>query len=303
MLIKPIIATDYDPILLSLDAMATRFELVLYGDNKSHLRAAGEDALEEIASLDKQLSRYRPDSDISWINAHAAESPVRVEPRLFELLKHTQVLSEATYGAFDITVGPLMRVWGFIDGNGNIPTASDLESARELVGMQHIHLNSTNSTISFDRPGVEIDLGAIGKGYAIERAVKLLIKYGLTSGLIHGGTSTIYALDRPPYSNSWKIGIRYPSSGEIFKTVELVNNSLSVSGIHRKSFKYGDAEYGHIIDPRVGTPSNSGMLAAVSGSSPTDTDALSTALLVLGKLGKQMISRHFSTDISCLFAI
>ena len=274
--------------------MATRFEIVLHGAEQSRLRAAGEEALEEIAALDRQLSLYRPDSDISWINARAARGPVKLDPRLFRLLQHASEISRATDGAFDITIAPLMRVWGLAGGDGHVPSEAQLAEARGRVGMDLVHLDESDFTISFERDGVEIDLGAIGKGYAIDRAVETLTSNGVESALIHGGTSTIYAIGTIPDGEPWRVGIHKPSpEGALLGTVELRDGSLSVSASHGKSFVHEDRKYGHVIDPRTGRPSDAAALAAVWGPSPTYTDALSTALLVLGEPGLDTLHKRF----------
>jgi thiamine biosynthesis lipoprotein len=286
--------TSPEPVTLSLNAMATRFEIVLYGAEPPRLRAAGEEALEEIAALDKQLSLYRPESEITRINAFAARGPVKVEPRLFRLLQLASTISVATEGAFDVTIAPLMRVWGLAGGEGHVPSESDLEAARERVGMGLIILNESDFTVSFEREGVEIDLGAIGKGCAIDRAVETLRESGVESALIHGGTSTIYGVGTLPDGSAWRVGVRDPSQeASQIRTVDLHDSSLSVSAPHGKSFVHEGRRYGHVIDPRTGWPSSGVALAAVWGPSATETDALSTALLVLGESGLDILDEHF----------
>ena len=198
-------------VALAAHAMATRFELVLHGQDQCHLRAAGEEALEEIIGLEAQLSPYRPESELSWINAHAAHEPVKAEPRLFRLLQLAKVLNAETDGAFDVTIAPLMRAWGFSRDKGKVPTADQLEAARHAVGMDHVLLNENNSTVKFDREGTTLDLGAIGKGYAIECAVESLRENQVTSALVHGGTSAVYAIGTPPNASAWRVALRNPA--------------------------------------------------------------------------------------------
>ncbi|HKR60523.1 MAG TPA: FAD:protein FMN transferase, partial [Pyrinomonadaceae bacterium] len=233
-------------LTLSLHAMATRFELVLCGDDPVRLRAAGEQSFQEIERLERQLSFYRPDSEINWINARAAANPVRIDPRLFQLLSSCAELSRKTHGAFDITVGPLMRAWGFAGGNPRVPSPSELEIARSVVGMDNVELSEENYTVRFKRPGVELDLGAYGKGYAVERAIEIAKENGITSALLHGGTSSVFGLGTPPLESGWKIALSAPfskdddlsngaSAGASFTRndeppmIELNNTGLSVS--------------------------------------------------------------------------
>ena len=278
-----------ETVRLALRAMATRFELVLHGENAVHLRAAGETAFSEISRLEAQLSFYRPTSDISRINATAAQQPVRVEPRLFELLLAAKQLYLQTDGAFDITIGPLMRCWGFVNGSGHFPPADVLAEARRQTGMHLVHLDPSKRTIAFERPGVQVDLGGIGKGYAIDEAIVSLREDGVTSALMHGGTSTIYALGQPPEDSRWKTAIPAPSASsgdsvneDILAIVELHDESLSVSAPSGKSFVNEGTEYGHVIDPRSGYPVAGASLTAVVASSSMVSDALATALLVEG---------------------
>jgi thiamine biosynthesis lipoprotein len=292
-------------VTLARQAMATRFEIVLHGENVVSLRAAGEEALQEVERLDARLSLYRPDSEISHVNAHAGRTAVRVSPELFGLLQLAKRLSEETAGAFDITIAPLLRCWGFIDGNGAVPIAGELAKARALTGMHLVRLDAADFTVRFEREGVMLDLGAIGKGFAVEKVVEILQEAGVTSALVHGGTSTIYALGHPPEAEHWKVAIekpcpdpagiiasnRAPSRESLLTTVGLKNEALSVSAVWGKSFRANGKTFGHVLDPRSGQPVNETVLTAVILPSATETDALSTALLVSGLEGHKMISR------------
>lgn len=266
-------------------AMGTRFELVLWGESEMRLIAAGEEALEEILRLEAQLSLYRSDSDIADINRRASEEAVPVEPRLFRLLERAARLTEETEGAFDITVAPLLRCWGFMGGTGEMPTEEAVAEARERVGMQHVLLDAENVTVRFARPGMMLDLGSIGKGYAVECAISLLRENGLTNGLLHGGTSTVYAMGAPPDADAWKVALQKPfetEEGQFLATVDLKDVSLSVSAPHGKWFEANGRRYGHVLDPRTGMPASRSLLSAIVMESATDGDALSTALLTLG---------------------
>jgi FAD:protein FMN transferase len=164
------------PVILALHAMATRFELVLHGDNATRLCAAGEAALREVERLEAQLSLYRPTSEIARVNALAAREPVRVSPSVFRLLQHARQLQAESGGAFDITVAPLVRCWGFMHGTGRVPEPAEIEEARSCCGMTHVILDEQNYSVRFDREGVMIDLGAIGKGHAIDCAAEIFAR-------------------------------------------------------------------------------------------------------------------------------
>src|SRR5580704_1224381 len=280
------------PVKLALNAMATRFELVLHGENVTRLRAAGEQALKEVERLEAQLSLYRPTSEIARVNASAAREPVRVNPSVFRLLRQARQLQCETGGAFDITVAPLVRCWGFMHGTGRVPEPVELEAARNRAGMAHVMLDEENYSVRFDQEGVMIDLGAIGKGYAIDCAAETLREAGVTCALLHGGTSTVCGIGAPPGADGWKIAIA-PAPDQPPRQIAVVlrDNALSVSAVWGKSFEAGGKKFGHVIDPRTGWPVNNAVQAAVVLPSATETDALSTALLVMGLEGHDAISR------------
>ncbi len=283
--------------------MAARFEIVLYGENPVSIRAAGEEALEEIDRVEAQLSIYRPDSQINRANHRAAIEPVRLEPTVFELLQRCEILSQWTEGAFDITLGPLMRCWGFMGDTGDIPADESIQKARELVGMRRIQLDPDRATIQFDREGAMLDLGSIGKGYALDRAKEILEANGVQSALLHGGTSTVATISAPPDQDAWKIALAPPRKETPASPLGVANlrgESLSVSAVWGKSFRSVGKEYGHVIDGRTGAPSTGATLAAVQMDSATDADAISTALLVDGKAGKTWLKKHFPNHRSFL---
>jgi thiamine biosynthesis lipoprotein len=270
----------------SHDAMGTVFTIVAYGADARHLSAVVNEAFEEIDRIDAQMSNYRPESELSAINRDAAFGSVLVEPRLFQLLKESQRYSEETGGAFDITVGMLMRTWGFFRGQGRLPTESEVTSVLQKIGYQHVLLDSAARTLRFNKNGIELDLGGIAKGYAVDRAVEILRSYGVAQALVSSGTSAIYALGAPPEDAAWRITIRDPyDSGKAADVVYLKNFALSVSGSYEKFFEVEGRVYSHILDPRTGRPAENMLSTAVLSSSATQADALSTALFVLGPEG------------------
>jgi FAD:protein FMN transferase len=284
--------TTMTPVKLALNAMATRFELVLHDDNATRLRAAGEAALKEVERLEADLSLYRPTSEIARVNASAAREAVRVSPAVFRLLQHASRLASESGGAFDITAAPLVRCWGFMHGTGRVPEADEIEAARSRSGMAHVIFDESNYSVRFDQQGVMIDLGAIGKGYAIDCAADILREEGVTCALLHGGTSTVYGIGAPPDSEGWKIAIApAPDQPPRQAEVMLRDQALSISAVWGKSFEADGKKYGHVIDPRTGWPVNNAVQAAVVLPSATETDALSTALLVVGLEGHERVSR------------
>ncbi|MGB9586635.1 MAG: FAD:protein FMN transferase [Armatimonadota bacterium] len=329
-----------ETVVLATYAMHTRFEIVLHGGNPIRLRSAGEEALREIERLHSQLSLFEPTSDISKINAHAASHPVQVEPRLYNLLKHCFRLSELTEGAFDITIGELMHIWGFHCGETGVPKTRTVQLVSQATNERGVilcgpHMQGSSCgvtpTVSFERPGIRLDLGAIGKGYAIERAVEILRDAGIVSAIIHGGTSTVYGIGRQQNGEPWRVGVRTSGidhsvafdcqscndiheksyatptehvlgdarpanssrSGGLLAVFELTDSALSVSKTFGRQRVHDGTVYGHELDPRTGQPIQEALTAVVTGPSPTECDALSTALIVLGDSGVDLIRERF----------
>jgi thiamine biosynthesis lipoprotein len=289
-------------VLLACEAMATRFEFVLHGRRAPSVRGAGEEAIDEIRRIDAALSLYRPESQVSAINRDAAHKPVRVAPEVFRLIEHALRLSQATHGAFDITVAPLLRTWGMMRaGAGQIPSEQAIEAARACVGYSLVEMDPGNFQVAFRRPGVLLDLGSIGKGYALDRAAELLREAGIASGLIHGGTSTAIAIWQTPEGSPWKVAIDSPPTpGPAAKdatkpsplaVVELRDESLSVSAVWGKGFEANGRFFGHVIDPRHGAPVTTALLAAIVLPLATESDAISTALLVRGREMLEILGR------------
>jgi len=255
-------------------AMRTRFELILVGDDESFLRAASEEAISEICSLEQLLTRFRPDSDIGRINCIAPHQPVRVDARTFRLLQRARQLSQETNGAFDITVG----TWW-----------EQNSEAKVIVGVDNFLLDEETMTVQVAKEGIQLDLGGIGKGYALERAAKILRDAGVENAFLHGGTSSAFAFGHDQNGNLWRVAIAHPISGETLTTFALANFGLSVSVSHSALRTTHSAP---TINPLTGEPVTHTLLAAVLLPSPTDAEAWSTALLVLGKEGLKIFQQR-----------
>jgi thiamine biosynthesis lipoprotein len=268
-------------------AMACPFGFELWGADPDTLRAVAEEAFEELDRLERQLSAYVPTSDVCWINATAAVEPARVDPDLFDLLMLAARLHAETDGAFDITAGPLIRCWGFFQREGAVPDPAALAEARERVGMQYVCLDPEERSVAFARDGIEINLGAIGKGYAVRRLMELIRRYDVDAALIHSGGSTVVAMGAPPDGTAWRIGLLDPwVRGERrLGSVVLRDRAFSTSGQLEQSFEYQGRRYGHILDPRTGEPAMGMTCAWVMTEDAAEADALSTALFVLGPDG------------------
>ena len=268
--------------------MACLYTIDAYADDSVTLPHILDEALDEVDRIDRLMSHYKTDSPLSRINREAATSPVTVEPELFDFIAESIRYSRESDGAFDITVGPLMKVWGFFRGDGRLASGHDVEDARSLVGSQHVLLDAEHRTIRFDRPGVELDLGGIAKGYAVDRAVRLLRARHVAAALVSAGGSTIYGLGVPLTHNGWMVAIQDPTdSRKSAREVELKDRALSVAGSSEKFFEVHGVRYSHIMDPRTGRPVQGVLSVAVITETGTQGDALDDAFFVLGPVGSR----------------
>jgi thiamine biosynthesis lipoprotein len=267
-------------------AMACRFEIVLPATRRDAIAAASA-ALDEVDQLEDQLTVYNDDSEVSRINLLAAAAPVPVEPRLFDLFETALRLNAATDGAFDIAAGALVKCWGFFRGPKRVPSADELSDVMRRVGSGHIVLDRERRTMAFDRPGMEINLGAIGKGYALDRAgERLRDDWGVAAALLHGGRSSVLGVGTPgdgATDDGWLVGIAHPwREGERIATVRLRDQALGTSGATIQWFEANGRRFGHILDPRTGWPAAGQTCVSVIAPTAAEADALSTALFVLG---------------------
>lgn len=272
---------------LSRRAMACEFEALLNVGQYAGGEDAALDALDVVDVLEGQLSIYRETSELSRVNLRASSEPVAIEPRLFELLQHCQAWHQATEGALDVAIGAMLRVWGFVRRQGRIPSAEDLRSARERSGMNHVKLDPAASTVAFDRPGIELNLGAVGKGYALDRAAERLTNRMVDDFLLHGGQSSILARGarsgEPEGIGGWRVAIRHPLRPErALAECRLIDQAMGTSGSGVQHFYQAGKKFGHLLDPRTGQPAEACLSATVIAPSAAQADALSTAFYVLG---------------------
>ena len=284
-LVLPASGSDLLRIERNMDAMGTTYTVVAYGSDRYALEDAVDSSLEEAKRLDHLLSNYRPDSEWSQVNQQAANHPVTLTQELFDLLSYCYDVSSKSEGAFDITVGPLMKVWGFYKGSGKIPHRAEIRTALARVGYRHIHLDSSQKTVSFDTVGVEIDPGGIGKGYAVDRMADILKRKGITSGFISGGRSSMYAIGNPPQeARGWRVAIPDPRDArKTFTEVFLKNESMSTSGTSEKFFVAGGKTYSHIMDPRTGYPAEGMLSVSVIAPRTLDSEAWTKPFFINGK--------------------
>jgi thiamine biosynthesis lipoprotein len=268
---------------LARPAMACKFEITLPSELDAHLDAAHA-ALAAIEQLEEQLSIFRDSSELSFINRAAAAGAVPVEERLFQLLLQCQEIHALTGGAFDITSTPLSRVWGFLRRQGRLPTTEEIAEARSRVGMQHVHLDPEAHTVRFARQGMSLNLGSIGKGYALDRVGAQMQGDGVVTALLTAGASSVLALGDGPDGTGYVVGLRDPFAHDRrMGTVRLRSGALGVSGTGEQNFVVDGKRYGHILDARTGWPVVDRAYVAVVAPTAAVADALATACFVGGR--------------------
>jgi thiamine biosynthesis lipoprotein len=271
-------------VRVSRRAMATTFEVVLPCGFSEPIPAA-EDALDVIENLESQLTVYRDDSEISRLNRRAGDQPVAVEERLYDLLRFSARLSEQTNGAFDVTAGALTKAWGFFRREGRVPTPAERKTALGRVGYRNLLFDDRRRTIRFLHDGLEINLGSIGKGYALDRAGELLQQeWGITAGLLHGGHSSVLAIGSDPRDeHGWAVAISHPwDADRDLAVVRLRNAALATSAATFQHLQHKGRSLGHVLDPRTAWPAEEMASATVIAPTAATADALSTAFFVMG---------------------
>ncbi len=252
--------------------------------------------LAELKRVDASLSVFNSLSTISKINAGKSN---RVDFMLYEVLQKAQKISEATHGAFDVTVMPLVNAWGFGFKKGQFPTDAQVDSLRSLVGFHHITLTS-DSLLKKDNLAVMIDCGAIAKGYGVDRVAKVLRDHGVRNYMVEIGGEVVTKGRNPETHQKWQIGISKPvydthaTGGEVQTILSLENSALATSGNYHNYYERNGRKYAHTIDPRTGRPVQHSLLSAtVLAPDCATADAYATAFMVLGVEGAtQVLKAH-----------
>jgi thiamine biosynthesis lipoprotein len=262
--------------------MGTFCEIQICHSDASLAQQAIRRAFDEIERVSRLLSNHDPESELSVLNREASRSPFRVSEELLAFIRRCRVLYEATDNAFDPTVGPLVRAWGFFTSNPGKPSDRDIAAAKAISGFDKVQVNEAARTVSFVVAGMEIDSGGIGKGYAVDRAVQVLSEQGINAALVSAGGSTLYALGCPVERPGWRIAIKNPADlRRPLALVDLCGCSLSTSGVSEKSVQVGSRRYSHIFDPRTGEPVEGMCQVTVIAPRATESDALTKAAFIL----------------------
>ena len=276
----------------------TYVEIKAYGDNAS---AAIDSAFNEMERVNSLLNNYDNASEISAINRNAGGATVSVSPETAEVLQAAITIGKLSGGAHDVTIGPLVKLWGFTKEqpglDGPVPDAAQIRTAKALVDYRVLQLlpqtvnGKTQYSARLAKAGMWIDMGSISKGYCADRAIAVLKQYGIKSALVAAG-GTICTIGRKPDGSTWKVAVRHPrKEDEIMTFVPLENASISTSGDYERFYMKNKKRLGHIIDPHTGKPVERMQSVSVIGATGLETDSLDTTIFVLGiEKGKRLIN-------------
>lgn len=274
----------------AMDLMGTRVSVELYADDDVRGRELVADVMREYHRVDDSMSTYKPDSEISRVNAHAADAPMVIGEELFSLVERSLELSVASGGAFDITYDSVGYLYDFRAHQR--PTDRQIEERLGAVDYRHVVLDRGKRTIFFKAKGVRINLGGVAKGYVVERAAAMLRARGVEHALLNAGGDTRVIGDRR--GQPWIVGIRHPRvADEVVTRLPLVDEAISTSGDYERFFEENGHRYHHIINPVTGRPTEGILTVTVIGPDGTLTDGLGTAIFVLGaEKGLELIESY-----------
>lgn len=259
--------------------MGTRIRVELWAEERDAGEAAIDAVMQEMRHIDATMSTYKPASEISRVNAQAATAPLRISQELFDLLSTSVEYSRITDGAFDISYASV----GFLyDFHRHLrPTPTQIRDALPAVNYRNIELDPKQRTVHFTRPGVRIDLGGIGKGYAVDQGIKILEARGIRHALVSAGGDSRIIGDR--FGKPWMVGIRHPDhKDQVIARIPLVDTAISTSGDYERYFDEDGVRYHHILDPATGQPASKVRSATILAPTATRTDGLSKTAFVLG---------------------
>lgn len=274
-------------------AMNTQITVTAKGRNS---KKAVEAAVKEIKRLDRLMSVSNPESDISKINSAPALTHVKVSEEVYSLIEFSLDISSKTEGAFDITVNPLSKLWGFDKNELSIPSEADIKDALGLVDYRNVVLDPHNKSVMLNCDGMSISLGAVAKGYAADRVVSVLKEYKIKDAIVDLG-GNVYVLGKDK-----KVGIQTPFAqrGEYFKACKVSDTSVVTAGSYERYFEQDGAMYHHIIDPENGYPAQKDLdSCTVICENSALADALSTATFVRGSYYAEQTARDFGVQIIC----
>ncbi len=263
--------------------MGTLFTITLFAPDETQARQASEAAFAKIAALERMMTDYDPESELMRLSQKPVGQPVRVSDELFEVLKKSQRLAELTEGAFDVTVGPVVRLWRRARRTETLPSPELLAKARGAVGYRKLRLDAVAQTVTLTVPNMQLDLGGIAKGYAADKALEVLKQHGLPRALVVA-SGDIAIGDPPPGQRGWRIGVGGLEVGPagLAKNLRLRNAAVSTSGDTEQFIEIEGVRYSHIVDPRTGLGLTERLQVTVIARHAADTDSFATAVSILG---------------------
>ena len=263
--------------------MGTRFKVIVYAADEAAANRGAKAAFARIAYLDATMSDYRPTSELMRLCKKAGGPPVKVSRELFFILEKSREISERSGGAFDVTVGPVVRLWRRARKAKRLPDPEELAAARALVGSKMMVLDKEHRTVKLLKPGMQLDLGGIAKGYAGDEAVKVLKEKGLPHCLV-AGAGDIVAGDAPPGTAGWVVGIAplTDPEGKPKRYVLLKNSAVSTAGDAEQYVEIDGKRYSHVVDPKTGIGLVGRMTATVVAPNGLWSDPLTKVVAVLG---------------------
>jgi thiamine biosynthesis lipoprotein len=272
--------------------MGTRFEIILYAPDEAAAKQAAKAAFQRIAELDDIMSDYRPASELMQLCKKAGEGPVKVSNDLFYVLKKAQQVAERSDGAFDVTVGPVVRLWRVARKTRRMPDADKLKTALDLVGYKNVRLDERAQTVQLLKPGMQLDLGGIAKGYAADEALKVLEKHAIKSALVAAG-GDIAVSAAPPDAAGWSVAIApLDRDGKPQRYLLLENRAVSTSGDAEQHVEIDGKRYSHIVDPKTGIGLIGRQSVTVVARHGIDSDSLTKVVSVWGpKRGLEFIEK------------
>lgn len=274
--------------------MGTRIAVEFWDTDTQHAKQCAEQVFNEMRRIDVLMSPYKPDSELSRINQHAADEAVPISAEMLKLLQKSLQMSELSNGAFDITFSSVGYLYDY--RKGIKPSEEQIQQSLGNINYHHVLLDAANQSVRFSQPGVRIDLGGIAKGHAVDNSIAILVGCGIKGGLVSAGGDSRILGDRG--NRPWMMGIRHPrQEGAVAVMLPLSNTAISTSGDYERFFIKDGQRYHHIISPRTGKSVSSTWSASVIGPDATTTDALSTTLFVLGpKEGLRLIETLSGID-------
>jgi thiamine biosynthesis lipoprotein len=263
--------------------MGSDFDITVAASSQEDADEYIDLAVAEITRIENLISSWKTTSQTSEINRSAGLKPVKVDDELFQLIKRSLVISKITDGAFDISFAAIDKIWKFDGKESHIPEKKDLDASVSKIGYQNIVLDEEHSTVFLKKPGMKIGFGAIGKGYAADKAKELLIKNGVVSGIINA-SGDMNTWGKQPNGKPWKIAITNPmDKSKNYGLFELIDQSVVTSGNYEKFTLIDGKRYAHIIDPRTGMPTKGILSVTVFAPKAEMADALATAVFVMGE--------------------